>query len=144
MTDAQMGNAKSSSDRHGLLAKLDEYMEQHYAERIRVADLARICHVSVRTLWSRCMSHYGEAPLNVIRRYRLTKLYEAILSSPWTSLSKLNTRCGLCGGKADQDLFQTMFDRTIKQHQMLCRGGTSAAVVNQKETATHDPIGSFR
>lgn len=77
--------AASTADA-GVMAVLAAYVAEHYASPLRMADLARHCHVSVRTLQNLCHAHCGEAPLKALRRFRLQKLHGQIHSRPWTPL----------------------------------------------------------
>jgi len=101
---------------------LAAYIAEHYAGPLRMADLARHCHVSVRTLQNLCHAHCGEPPLKALRRFRLQKLHALVASRPWTPLRQLYLSCGLTGSLADRDLFLEMFACTVREHQEACRG----------------------
>jgi AraC-like DNA-binding protein len=104
-----------------VMAVLAAYVAEHYASPLRMVDLARHCHVSVRTLQNLCHAHCGEAPLKVLRRFRLQKLHSQIHSRPWSSLRQHYLDCGLTGSQADRDLFVAMYGCTVREHQDACR-----------------------
>jgi len=101
---------------------LAAYIAEHYAGSLRMADLARHCHVSVRTLQNLCHAYCGEPPLKALRRFRLQKLHALVAARPWTPLRQLYLSCGLTGSLADRDLFLEMFAYTVREHQEACRG----------------------
>ena len=103
------------------MAELAAYVAEHYASPLRMADLARHCHVSVRTLQNLCHAHCGEAPLKALRRFRLQKLQTQIQARPWMPLRQHYLDCGLTGSLADRDLFLAMYGCTVREHQDLCR-----------------------
>lgn len=103
------------------MATLAAYVAEHYASPLRMADLARHCHVSVRTLQNLCHAHCGEAPLKALRRFRLHKLHAQVLARPWTPLRQHYLNCGLTGSLADRDLFLEMYGCTVREHQDGCR-----------------------
>ena len=104
------------------MTALAAYIAEHYAGPLRMADLARHCHVSVRTLQNLCHAHCGEPPLKALRRFRLQKLHAQVAVRPWTPLRQLCLSCGLTGSLADRDLFLEMFACTVREHQEACRG----------------------
>lgn len=108
------------------MAQIAAYIEQHYAGRIRMADLARHANVSVRTLQNLFHAHCGEPPLRALRRYRLRRLYAAIQRRPWAPLRVQLDQCGLAGAIADRDLFLEMFGCTIRELQNACRSQSLA------------------
>ncbi|MEN9388459.1 MAG: hypothetical protein RLZZ255_1435 [Cyanobacteriota bacterium] len=120
--------AASTADA-GVMAVLAAYVAEHYASPLRMADLARHCHVSVRTLQNLCHAHCGEAPLKALRRFRLQKLHGQIHSRPWTPLRQHYLDCGLTGSLADRDLFLAMYGCTVREHQDACRYKRSGAPV---------------
>jgi AraC-like DNA-binding protein len=105
----------------GVMAQLAAYVAEHYASALRMADLARHCHVSVRTLQNLCHAHCGESPLKALRRFRLQKLHSQIHGRPWTPLRQHYLDCGLTGSLADRDLFLEMYGCTAREHQEACR-----------------------
>lgn len=112
------------------MADLAGYVAEHYASPLRMADLARHCHVSVRTLQNLCHAHCGEAPLKALRRFRLHKLHTQMLSRPWTPLRQHYLDCGLTGSLADRDLFLEMYGCTVREHQDACRYKSSTDVAS--------------
>jgi len=104
-----------------VMALLAAYVAEHYASPLRMVDLARHCHVSVRTLQNLCHAHCGEAPLKALRRFRLQKLHSQIHSRPWSPLRQHYLDCGLSGSLADRDLFLAMYGCTVREHQDACR-----------------------
>jgi AraC-like DNA-binding protein len=104
-----------------LMAAVADYIAEHYASDLRMADLAMHCHVSVRTLQNLFHGHCGEPPLRALRRYRLQQLHRSILERPWTPLRQLYRGCGLTGSVADRDLFLEIYGLTIREHQEGCR-----------------------
>ena len=108
------------------MAELAAYVAEHYASPLRMADLARHCHVSVRTLQNLCHAHCGEAPLKALRRFRLQKLHGQMHSRPWTPLRQHYLNCGLTGSLADRDLFLEMYGCTVREHQEACRYKSSS------------------
>ena len=104
-----------------VMAVLAAYVAEHYASSLRMVDLARHCHVSVRTLQNLCHAHCGEAPLKALRRFRLQKLHGQIHSRPWSPLRQHYLDCGLTGSLADRDLFVAMYGCTVREHQDACR-----------------------
>ena len=104
------------------MTALAAYIAEHYADPLRMVDLARHCHVSVRTLQNLCHAHCGEPPLKALRRFRLQKLHALMAEHPWTPLRQLYLSCGLTGSLADRDLFLEMFACTVREHQDACRG----------------------
>jgi len=117
--------AASTADA-GVMAELAAYVAEHYASALRMADLARHCHVSVRTLQNLCHAHCGEAPLKALRRFRLQKLHSQMHSRPWTPLRQHYLDCGLTGSLADRDLFLEMYGCTVREHQEACRSKSSS------------------
>ena len=104
-----------------VMVVLAAYVAEHYASPLRMVDLARHCHVSVRTLQNLCHAHCGEAPLKALRRFRLQKLHGQIHSRPWSPLRQHYLDCGLTGSLADRDLFVAMYGCTVREHQDACR-----------------------
>lgn len=111
-------NPETESD---AIAVLAAYIADHYATPLRMADLARHCHVSVRTLQNLCHAHCGEPPLKMVRRFRLQKLHADMVAHPWSPLRLLYGNCGLNGSLADRDLFLEMYGCTVREHQEACR-----------------------
>ena len=109
------------------MATLAAYVAEHYASPLRMADLARHCHVSVRTLQNLCHAHCGEAPLKALRRFRLHQLHSQVLARPWTPLRQHYLNCGLTGSLADRDLFLEIYGITVREHQDGCRYKSSTA-----------------
>lgn len=103
------------------MTALAAYINEHYVGPLRMADLARHCHVSVRTLQNLCHAHCGEPPLKALRRFRLEKLHALVATRPWTPLRQLYSSCGLTGSIADRDLFLEMVGCTVREHQEACR-----------------------
>jgi len=103
------------------MAVVAAYIAEHYATPLRIADVARACHVSVRTLQNLCHAHCGEPPLKMLRRFRLQKLHGEMLAHPWTPLRLIYGSCGLNGSIADRDLFLEMYGYTVREHQEACR-----------------------
>ena len=104
-----------------VMTLLAAYVAEHYASPLRMVDLARHCHVSVRTLQNLCHAHCGEAPLKALRRFRLQKLHSQIHSRPWSPLRQHYLDCGLSGSLADRDLFLAMYGCTVREHQDASR-----------------------
>lgn len=104
-----------------MITLLAAYIAEHYASSLRMADLARHCHVSVRTLQNVCHAHCGEPPLKALRRFRLQQLQREVNRRPWTPMRQLYLACGLTGSLADRDLFLEMYGITIREHQEACR-----------------------
>jgi AraC-like DNA-binding protein len=100
---------------------LAAYIAEHYAGPLRMSDLARHCHVSVRTLQNLCHAHCGEPPLKALRRFRLQQLHGCLSRRPWTPLRQHYLACGLTGSVADRDLFLEMYGLTIREHQEASR-----------------------
>ena len=100
---------------------LASYISEHFASPLRMGDLARQCHVSVRTLQNLCHAHCGEPPLKALRRFRLQQLHAAVGRRPWTPLRQHYIACGLTGSVADRDLFLEMYGLTIREHQEASR-----------------------
>jgi AraC-like DNA-binding protein len=113
-----------------VIAELASYVAECYASPLRMEDLARHCHVSVRTLQNLCHAHCGEAPLKALRRFRLQKLHAQLLSHPWTSLRQHYHNCGLTGSLADRDLFFEMYGSTVAEHRDACRYKSSSYAVS--------------
>ena len=103
------------------MAVVAAYLAEHYATQLRIADVARACHVSGRTLQNLCHAHCGEPPLKMLRRFRLQKLHHAVISHPWTPLRVHYGSCGLNGSLADRDLFLQIYGCTVREHQEACR-----------------------
>lgn len=104
-----------------LMASVAAFIAERYAEKIRMADLARHVNVSVRTLQNLFHAHCGESPLRALRRYRLTRLYALIQRKPWAPLRLLFDQCGLTGALADRNLFLEMYGCTVRELQHACR-----------------------
>ena len=105
----------------GSIAVLAAYIAEHYATPLRIVDLARHCHVSVRTLQNLCHAHCGEPPLRMLRRFRLQKLHAELIAHPWAALRLHYSSCGLNGSLADRDLFLEIYGCTVREHQEACR-----------------------
>ena len=103
------------------MAELAAYIAEHYPSALRMSDLARHCHVSVRTLQNLCHAHCGEPPLKALRRFRLQQLHGAVTRRPWTPLRQHYLACGLTGSVADRDLFLEIYGYTIREHQEASR-----------------------
>jgi len=103
------------------MAAIATFIAEHYASPLRMVDLARHCHVSVRTLQNLCHTHCGEAPLRALRRFRLQQLHAAVLARPWSPLCHLYAGCGLTGSPVDRELFREMYGFSIREHQEACR-----------------------
>lgn len=58
-----------------------EYCREHYAEPLEVADLARIAHVSERTLFAAFRQEFGTTPARWLRRFRLERAREALCAA---------------------------------------------------------------
>ncbi|MBM5806544.1 MAG: helix-turn-helix transcriptional regulator [Cyanobacteria bacterium M_surface_10_m2_179] len=117
------------------MAVLAAYVAEHYASPLRMADLARHCHVSVRTLQNLCHSHCGEPPLKALRRFRLQQLHAQVARRSWTPLRQHYLACGLTGSVADRDLFLAMYGLTIREHQEASRLQQPALSVLQAPAA---------
>ena len=111
----------AAPDCHDVMPVLVAYVAEHYASRVRMEDLARHCHVSVRTLQNVCHAHCGEPPLKALRRFRLQKLHAVLADRPWQPLVHALNACGLTGSTADRDLFQEMYALSMREHQQACR-----------------------
>lgn len=58
-----------------------EYLHEHAAEPIGIADVAAHCCVSVRTLQEGFARHIGRSPLQYLRSVRLSRAHEALLAA---------------------------------------------------------------
>ena len=114
---------------------LAAYVAEHYASPLRMGDLARHCHVSVRTLQNLCHAHCGEPPLKALRRFRLQQLHAQIGSRPWIPLRQHYLACGLNGSLADRNLFLEMYGLTIREYLESSRDQPPALRVLQKSQA---------
>ena len=104
-----------------VMRALADYIAQHYASDLRMADLAEHVHVSVRTLQNLFHSHCGEPPLKALRRFRLHQLYGLVIAHPWRPLREQYSQCGLTGSIADRDFFLEIYGLTLREHQEASR-----------------------
>jgi hypothetical protein len=111
-----------------LMGRAAAFIAAHYASDLRMADLARHCHISVRSLQNLFQAECGEPPLRALRRHRLVQLHRAVEARPWAPLRSLYASCGLGGSLADRDLFLQMYGITLKEHQHCCRQKSSPAL----------------
>ncbi|MBU6353726.1 MAG: helix-turn-helix domain-containing protein [Cyanobacteria bacterium REEB498] len=84
-------------------------------------ELARHCHVSVRTLQNLFVRQRGESPLKAIRRYRLRQLHAQVAARPQLPLRQHYNNCGLIGSAADRALFQELYGHSVREHQLASR-----------------------
>lgn len=104
-----------------LIERADRYIAAHYREALRMPELARHCHVSVRTLQNLFVRRRGESPLKAIRRYRLRQLHAQVAARPQLPLRQHYVNCGLIGSAADRALFQELYGHSVREHQLACR-----------------------
>ena len=104
-----------------LIERADRYIAAHYREALRMPELARHCHVSVRTLQNLFVRQRGESPLKAIRRYRLRQLHAQVAARPQLPLRQHYNNCGLIGSAADRALFQELYGHSVREHQLASR-----------------------
>lgn len=104
-----------------LIERADRYIALHYRQPLRMQELARQCHVSVRTLHNLFVSQRGESPLKALRRYRLRQLHGQVASQPQLPLRQHYTNCGLIGSAADRALFVELYGCSVREHQLASR-----------------------
>ncbi|MFM7434975.1 MAG: helix-turn-helix domain-containing protein [Vulcanococcus sp.] len=104
-----------------LIERADRYIAAHYREALRMPELARHCHVSVRTLQNLFVRQRGESPLKAIRRYRLRQLHAQVAARPQLPLRQHYVNCGLIGSTADRALFQEFYGHSVREHQLASR-----------------------
>lgn len=103
-----------------LMERIAAYIAQNHSSPLRVSDVARRFHVSVRTLQNLFHASCGESPLRALRRYRLVCLHTQLTARPWQSLRQAYDGCGLSGSRADRELFREMYGISIREHQQAC------------------------
>jgi AraC-like DNA-binding protein len=74
-------DAPAEPVRHGRLAPVLDYMEQHANEPLTPQELARVGCMSVRTLHSTFQQALGESPMSYLRRIRLDHVRAELLRS---------------------------------------------------------------
>lgn len=109
-----------------LIGRIAVCVAENHTSSLRVADLARQFHVSVRTLQNLFHAACGESPLRALRRFRLGALHSQLIARPWQSLRQAYDACGLTGSAADRELFREIYGVSIREHQQNCRDKRSA------------------
>ena len=104
-----------------LIERADRYIAAHYREPLRMPDLARHCHVSVRTLQNLFVLQRGEPPLKALRRFRLRQLHAQVLAHPKLALRQHYAHCGLIGSAADRAFFLELYGLSVREHQLASR-----------------------
>ena len=104
-----------------LIERADRYIAAHFREPLRMPELARHCHVSVRTLQNLFVRLRGESPLKALRRFRLRQLHAQVAARPQLPLRQHYHQCGLIGSAADRALFQAIYGSSVRDHQLASR-----------------------
>jgi AraC-like DNA-binding protein len=104
-----------------LIERADRYIANHFREPLRMPELARHCHVSVRTLQNLFVRQRGESPLKALRRYRLRQLHAQVAARPQLPLRQQYSACGLIGSAADRALFVEIYGSSVRDHQLASR-----------------------
>lgn len=78
------------------VARAQQYMEQHYAERITIAGLAELGYVSVSCLNRRFKKETGMTPLTYLIDVRLQRA-KLLLRRRQLSITEIATQCGFNG-----------------------------------------------
>lgn len=104
-----------------LIERADRYIAAHFREPLRMPDLARHCHVSVRTLQNLFVVQRGEPPLKALRRFRLRQLHAQVLAQPKLALRQHYAHCGLIGSAADRAFFLELYGLSVREHQLASR-----------------------
>jgi AraC-like DNA-binding protein len=104
-----------------LIERADRYIAVHFREPLRMPELARHCHVSVRTLQNLFVRLRGESPLKALRRFRLRQLHAQVAARPQLPLRQHYSQCGLIGSAADRALFLEIYGSSVREHQLASR-----------------------
>ena len=104
-----------------LIERADRYIALHYRQPLRMPELARHCHVSVRTLQNLFVRRRGESPLKALRRFRLRQLHGQVAARPQLPLRQHYNNCGLIGSVADRALFVELYGCSVREHQLASR-----------------------
>ncbi|MGZ4553616.1 MAG: helix-turn-helix domain-containing protein, partial [Mycobacteriaceae bacterium] len=93
-TDALRG--RGERDRLGRLAPIVQYIEEHADSDLTPEVLARVGHVSVRSLHAAFHDRMGESPMAYVRRARLAKVRAELLAADpeRTGVTDIATRWG--------------------------------------------------
>ena len=60
-----------------------DYAHEHYAEKLTVADLAKVAHMSIRSFERRFKRTFGKTPIQYIIRYRVHRACELLRKADW-------------------------------------------------------------
>ena len=88
------------------LAALDAHIDQHAARPLQVADLARLCGLSVARFHSRFLAATGQTPMDYLRTRRLLQGRRLLLESA-LSVAEVAARVGY----ASQSVFTAALSR---------------------------------
>ncbi|MBO6164521.1 MAG: helix-turn-helix domain-containing protein [Lachnospiraceae bacterium] len=79
ITSATLREAEETDRGHAArMEKAAEYIREHYAEELRVEDLAALCHVSRSYFLRLFAQHTGTTPYNFLLRTRITRAKELL------------------------------------------------------------------
>jgi AraC-like DNA-binding protein len=103
-----------------ILRQSASLFEQYFPRPLAIAELARHCHVSTKTLSTVFVSIVGEAPSTTIKRWRLKKLAHSIVRKPEESLLWHGLETGIAFTRLDKRLFQEMYCQDVCSFRRSC------------------------
>lgn len=103
--------------RPNLMEEAVKYLEEHHAEDIRIADLARYIGYGRARLFELFKRHTGLAPNDYLMRFRVRKAQE-LLAATTLPAREVARRVGI----ADPGYFSSMFKRLTGRSPSACRG----------------------
>lgn len=77
------------------VSQVAEYLEAHSSRPIRMAELARLTGMSVRSLQAGFRKYRGESPLEFLRERRLMRARQRLLAASDDSVTEVALGCGL-------------------------------------------------
>ncbi|MBQ9963694.1 MAG: helix-turn-helix transcriptional regulator [Clostridia bacterium] len=98
----------SHDQNHHILANATRFIEVHYTDEVKVADLAKHCGVSAPYLYRLYTKYLGCSPHEALLKKRLTAAKQALVSSDLT-LNEIALTCGF----GSQSYFSDCFKRQV-------------------------------
>ena len=88
-----------------VVARAQQYIEEHYQQELSVEELARICHVSTPYLHRLFVGHLGITPHHALLRRRLIAAKYMLINEP-CAIAEVAWRCGFQSASYFSDCFR--------------------------------------
>lgn len=109
-------------DENEFYAVLKNVFEEHFASQaLDIPSLARLMHLSERSLYRRTKETFGKSPAQVLMDFRMAKAYWFIQTDPNKPIAQVAKEVGLISNGSFSSAFLEQFGLLPREFQRNCR-----------------------